>query len=136
LGTRNVGTGWAVVCVGELLAQRDAGQAHDVVLRQLDAVAAALGDALFGVIVAYEPVWAIGTGKTATPQDAQSIHAVLRQRLQRYSAGDVPILYGGSVKADNAQALLAMPDIDGALVGGAALDAKAFAAICAAAFAS
>lgn len=121
-----------VVCVGELLAEREAGQAHTVVRRQLNAVVALLARDISQIVVAYEPVWAIGTGKTATPQDAQDIHRVLRDGLADAGAAEVPILYGGSVKADNAAALVAMPDIDGALVGGAALDAVSFSAICAA----
>lgn len=122
-----------VVCVGETLAERESGNAKNVVVRQLSAVIATLGEQLHQMVVAYEPVWAIGTGKTATAQDAQAIHKTLREVLAERRAEDVSILYGGSVKADNAGALLAMPDIDGALVGGAALDAEAFAAICAAA---
>jgi triosephosphate isomerase (TIM) len=121
-----------VVCVGETLAQREAGQADAVVLGQLNAVTSLLGQLADRIIVAYEPVWAIGTGKTASAQDAQAIHATLRQKLNTCGAVSVPILYGGSVKADNATSLFAMPDIDGGLIGGAALDAKAFLAICAA----
>jgi len=115
-----------VVCVGETLAERERGAMHDVILRQLDAVATRLGDAMARTVVAYEPVWAIGTGRTATPAQAQEVHALLRsqQRMSR-----VPLLYGGSVKAANAAALFAEDDIDGALVGGASLDAKEFLAI-------
>jgi triosephosphate isomerase len=121
-----------IVCVGELLSEREAGRAIEVVSRQLRAALTAAGSAVSKFIVAYEPVWAIGTGKTATPQDAQTVHAALRAVLHASGVPQVPILYGGSVKADNARSLLAMEDIDGALVGGAALDASAFAAICAA----
>ena len=126
-----------IVCVGETLAQREAGETEAVVAEQLDAVIAQAGaGALARSVVAYEPVWAIGTGKTATPEQAQSVHAFIRGRIAGADAGvanDLRILYGGSVKAGNAQALFAMADIDGALVGGAALDAAEFAAICRAA---
>ena len=121
-----------VVCLGETLAERDAGQTLDVVGRQFDAVAAALGARLALVALAYEPVWAIGTGRTATPAEAQAVHGFLRQRLEAAGAGDVKVLYGGSVKAANAAELFAMPDIDGGLVGGASLDANEFLAIAAA----
>ena len=122
-----------IVCVGETLAQREAGQTEQVVLSQIDAVLAkvALGD-LTKIVVAYEPVWAIGTGKTATPEMAQDVHAILRKRLQekdKAAAEQVKILYGGSMKPDNAQALLAMADIDGGLIGGASLKAQDFLAI-------
>ena len=118
-----------VVCVGETLAERDAGTTDAVVLRQLDTVLAAIGDAAAKIVVAYEPVWAIGTGRTATPQQAQDVHARLRKRLKAAGAGDVPVLYGGSVKAANAAALFAMKDVDGGLVGNASLDANEFLAI-------
>ena len=118
-----------IVCVGETLAERDAGQTQAVVGRQFDAVAAVLGGQVALVVLAYEPVWAIGTGVTATPAEAQEVHALLRQRLAGAGAADVPVLYGGSVKAANAAALFAMPDIDGGLIGGASLDAKEFLAI-------
>ena len=118
-----------VVCVGETLAERDAGATQTVVGRQFDAVAAVLQQRLALVVVAYEPVWAIGTGRTATPGEAQAVHAFLRERLQRAGAPDVTLLYGGSVKSGNAGALFAMPDIDGGLVGGASLDANEFLAI-------
>jgi triosephosphate isomerase (TIM) len=121
-----------VVCVGETLAEREAGQADAIVLSQLDTVVALLGEALREIVVAYEPVWAIGTGKTASAEDAQAVHATLRHRLDLCGALSVPILYGGSVKPDNAKQLFAMPDIDGGLIGGAALDAAGFLAICAA----
>ena len=122
-----------IVCVGETLAERDAGQTQDVVSRQLDAVLKTLpADAVGKLVVAYEPVWAIGTGKTATPQMAQEVHAILRALLNRKApeaGASVQILYGGSMKPDNARELLAMPDIDGGLIGGAALKAADFLAI-------
>ena len=113
-----------ILCVGETLPEREAGRTREVVARQLDAVLAkgAPGDA----VLAYEPVWAIGTGRTATPQQAQEVHAFLRQRVTAATR----ILYGGSVKADNAAALFAMPDVDGGLIGGASLQAQDFIAIC------
>lgn len=126
-----------VVCVGETLAERDAGQTDAVVLRQLAAVLAQLLVAGPGkVVLAYEPVWAIGTGRQATPEQAQAVHALLRGRLASADEGlaaGVRILYGGSVKAGNAAGLFAMPDVDGVLVGGASLDAREFLQICAAA---
>jgi len=97
--------------------------------RQLDAVVAALGKDLPRIVLAYEPVWAIGTGKTASPAQAQEVHALLRKALGRARAADVRVLYGGSVKAANAKALFAMQDVDGGLVGGASLDADEFLAI-------
>ncbi|MEP7330073.1 MAG: triose-phosphate isomerase, partial [Betaproteobacteria bacterium] len=118
-----------VVCVGETLAQRDAGSTEAVVGRQFDAVAGALQQRMALTVVAYEPVWAIGTGRTATPEQAQAVHAFLRARLRQASAPEVSLLYGGSVKASNAAALFAMPDIDGGLVGGASLDANEFIAV-------
>ena len=118
-----------IACVGETLAEREAGATEAVVLRQLDAVLVALSGAAKRMVVAYEPVWAIGTGKTARPEEAQAVHATLRARLEASGAGDVPLLYGGSVKGDNAAALFAQKDIDGALVGGASLQAKEFLAI-------
>jgi triosephosphate isomerase len=121
-----------VVCVGETLAEREAGQWQSVVGRQFDAVAAALGADLPLIALAYEPVWAIGTGRTATPAQAQEVHAFLRQGLARAGKAaqeSMQVLYGGSVKAANAGALFAQPDIDGALVGGASLDAAEFLAI-------
>jgi triosephosphate isomerase (TIM) len=125
-----------VACVGETLGEREAGQLQDVLLRQLDAVLDALpGDAGKTLVIAYEPVWAIGTGKTATPADASEAHAVVRGRLaERYGddiAAELPILYGGSVKPDNAAELLAAYGVDGLLVGGASLDPEGFARICA-----
>ncbi|MEP7275541.1 MAG: triose-phosphate isomerase [Betaproteobacteria bacterium] len=118
-----------VVCVGETLAEREANATVAVVTRQFAAVASALGDDLPRIVLAYEPVWAIGTGRTASPAQAQEVHALLRQALGRARAADVRVLYGGSVKAANAKALFAMPDVDGGLVGGASLDAAEFLAI-------
>lgn len=124
-----------VVCVGETLAERDAGRTGEVVQRQLAAVIDVLGDDLGSVVLAYEPVWAIGTGQTASPQQAQDVHALLRAQLAAATpaASVMRILYGGSVKADNAATLFSQPDIDGGLIGGAALEAGAFTAICRAA---
>jgi triosephosphate isomerase len=121
-----------IVCVGETLSEREAGKTLDVVLRQLDAVSSILGEHVGLGVVAYEPVWAIGTGKVATPEDAQAVHAAIRERLGRASAGlaeQTRVLYGGSVKAENARDLLGQPDIDGALVGGASLTIAAFGPI-------
>jgi len=122
-----------IVCVGETLAEREAGQTDAVVRRQMDAVLAKLDAAgLVKIVIAYEPVWAIGTGKTATPEMAQEVHAAIRARLaavDRDAAAKVPILYGGSMKPDNAKELLAMADIDGGLIGGASLKAADFLAI-------
>ena len=118
-----------IVCVGETLAERDAGATGAVVERQLGAVVDAMGTMLHHVVVAYEPVWAIGTGRTASPAQAQEVHAQVRAQLRRSGAGEVPLLYGGSVKAANAAALYAMPDVDGGLVGGASLDAHELLAI-------
>jgi len=112
--------------VGETLAEREAGRTEEVVGRQLAAVAFA------GGVMAYEPVWAIGTGRNATPEQAQEVHAFLRQRLP----ADTSILYGGSVKPQNAVAIFAMPDVDGGLIGGASLVAADFLAIVRAAAAS
>lgn len=131
-----------ILCVGETLAERDAGQTLAVVRRQLDTVFSALGSA--GVptaawrplVVAYEPVWAIGTGRTATPGQAQEVHADIRATVARRDAtisDDLRILYGGSVKASNAKDLFAMRDIDGGLIGGASLQAAEFVTICKAA---
>jgi triosephosphate isomerase len=122
-----------IVCVGESLAEREAGKTADVVGAQTDAVLAAIDAAqLTKIVIAYEPVWAIGTGKTATPEMAQEVHAMLRERLiaKDATAGEaVQILYGGSMKPDNAKDLLAMQDIDGGLIGGASLKASDFLAI-------
>jgi triosephosphate isomerase len=124
-----------IVCVGETLAEREAGQTDAVVKRQLSAVIHTLAHCISQVVVAYEPVWAIGTGKTASPDQAQAVHATLRTQLRAASpkADEMKLLYGGSVKADNAAELFAQPDIDGGLIGGAALKAADFAAICRAA---
>ena len=124
-----------IVCVGESLAERDADQTEAVVKRQLAAVIQALAHCAGEIVVAYEPVWAIGTGRTATPDQAQQVHAVLRAQLQAATghADRMHILYGGSVKPDNAATLFAMPDIDGGLIGGASLKAADFVAICRAA---
>ena len=124
-----------IVCVGETLAEREAGQTDAVVKRQLSAVIHTLAHCISQVVVAYEPVWAIGTGKTASPEQAQAVHAVLRAQLMAATqkAGDMKILYGGSVKADNATTLFSLPDVDGGLIGGASLKAADFSAICRAA---
>ena len=118
-----------IVCVGETLAERDAGATDAVVERQLGAVVDSMGPGLTRIVLAYEPVWAIGTGRTASPGQAQEVHARLRAQLARSGAGEVAVLYGGSVKAANAAALYAMPDVDGGLVGGASLDAHELLAI-------
>ena len=122
-----------VVCVGETLAQREAGETEVVICGQLQAVLDAVAaDDLARIVVAYEPVWAIGTGKTATPQIAQEAHALLRGRVARKNApvaAGMQILYGGSMKPDNAKELMAQPDIDGGLIGGAALKAADFLGI-------
>ncbi len=117
-----------IVCVGETLAQRDAGQTEDAVKRQLAAVIHINGHCISEIVVAYEPVWAIGTGRTATPGQAQAVHAVLRHQLHAASNKDerVCILYGGSMNAANAAELLAQPDIGGGLIGGASLKAADF----------
>lgn len=122
-----------ILCVGETLAEREANRTEEVIARQLDAVLKKSGIASFGnAIVAYEPVWAIGTGKTATPQQAQNMHAFIRQKLaslDRNIAGGVRILYGGSVKGANAIELFGQPDIDGGLIGGASLQVEEFVTI-------
>lgn len=117
-----------IVCLGETLAERDAGRTLAVVERQLGAVLSLLGADAARIVVAYEPVWAIGTGRTATPREAQGVHAALRAQLAGALAqgAQVPVLYGGSMNAANAAELLAQPDIDGGLVGGAALKAPDF----------
>jgi triosephosphate isomerase len=131
----------AVLCVGETLDERRAGRTEEAVGRQLDAVLAlpGLGEVLDHLVVAYEPVWAIGTGETATPEQAQTVHAWIRARIAARDparAASLRILYGGSVKPDNAAELFAMADIDGGLIGGAALKAESFLAICSAAAAA
>ena len=126
-----------ILCVGETLDEREAGITADVVIRQLDAVLAVAGvTALTRAVLAYEPVWAIGTGRTASPQQAQEVHALIRSRIAVADAAvahGVRILYGGSVKPANAKELFGQADIDGGLIGGASLVAEDFLAICAAA---
>ncbi len=122
-----------IVCVGETLAERESGRTDEIVGQQMTAVLSVIdaGD-LANIVIAYEPVWAIGTGKTATPQMAQDVHAGLREKLAQKdvaAAAGVQILYGGSMKPENAAELMAMPDIDGGLIGGAALKAADFLAI-------
>jgi triosephosphate isomerase len=124
-------------CVGETLDERESSRTNEVVARQIDAVLAVTGVRAFArAIIAYEPVWAIGTGRNASPEQAQEVHAMVRTKLAALDAmiaQSVRILYGGSVKGSNAQELFSMPDIDGGLVGGASLKADEFAQICAAA---
>jgi len=131
-----------VFCVGETLAEHEAGLTEVIVASQMDAVMATLGEQEFAkamqlnMVFAYEPVWAIGTGKTASPEQAQTVHQFIRNRIARRNAeaaSKVRIIYGGSVKAKNAQELFAMPDVDGGLVGGASLIADEFVDICRAA---
>ncbi|MET3106585.1 triosephosphate isomerase [Oxalobacteraceae bacterium GrIS 2.11] len=126
-----------IICVGETLLERKAGETEQVVARQLTVVLQAIGqNALKNVVVAYEPVWAIGTGVTATPEMAQRVHAYLRAQIAGFDADvarRIQILYGGSMKPDNAASLLAMPDIDGGLIGGASLKSADFLGIIAAA---
>ena len=124
-----------IVCVGETLSEREQGLTEFIVRRQLSAVIQLNGHCISEIVVAYEPVWAIGTGKTATPTEAQAVHAVLRTQLRAATeqADRVRILYGGSMNAANAAELLAQPDIDGGLIGGAALKAPDFLTIVAAA---
>jgi len=124
----------AIVCVGEMLAERDAGQAESVVKRQLVSGLEGLTVAdMERIIIAYEPVWAIGTGKTATPEQAQEMHGFIRKTVSETNGNEtadkVRILYGGSVKPDNISTLMSQQDVDGALVGGASLDAESFAQI-------
>ncbi len=126
-----------VLCIGETLQQRERGETESVLVDQLESVIHTVSINLFKhAVIAYEPVWAIGTGLTATPEQAQAVHAFIRGHLAKHHvdvANTVRILYGGSVKADNAKGLFAMPDIDGGLVGGASLDANSFIEICRAA---
>ncbi|MBV7546595.1 triose-phosphate isomerase [Pseudomonas sp. PDM26] len=126
-----------VLCIGETLEQREAGKTIEVVSAQLDSIIDELGVGVFAkAVIAYEPVWAIGTGLTASPQQAQDVHAAIRARLAEKNsevAQSVRLLYGGSVKAANAVELFGMPDIDGGLIGGASLNADEFGAICRAA---
>jgi triosephosphate isomerase len=124
-----------IVCVGETLAEREAGRTEEIVKRQLAAVIHTNGHCISEIVVAYEPVWAIGTGKTASPQEAQHVHAVLRSQLRAATeqADRMLILYGGSMNAANAAQLLSQDDIDGGLVGGASLKAADFLSIIAAA---
>jgi triosephosphate isomerase (TIM) len=120
-----------IVCVGETLAEREAGKTEEVVKRQLAAVIHTNGHCISEIVLAYEPVWAIGTGKTATPEQAQAVHALLRAQLNAASkqADRIQIVYGGSMNAANAATLLAQPDIDGGLIGGASLKAADFLSI-------
>jgi len=120
-----------IVCVGESWAEREAGSGEGVVKRQLDAVVSRIGSRIAETVIAYEPVWAIGTGRSATPELAQAVHEVLRARLREHgaAAANVSLLYGGSVKAGNAKALFACADIDGGLIGGASLNVDEFLAI-------
>jgi len=126
-----------ILCLGERLEEREAGITEEVVARQLDAVIKTAGIECFSdAVVAYEPVWAIGTGRTATPEQAEEVHAFIRLQLARHDDGiadTIRIIYGGSVKADNARDLFSRPDIDGGLIGGASLNAADFLAICQAA---
>ena len=126
-----------VLCLGETLLERERGETESVIFRQLDAVLDRVGvSMLVGVVLAYEPVWAIGTGVTASPAQAQEVHAAIRARLRSFDvelAESMRIVYGGSVKPGNAVELFAQPDIDGGLIGGAALDLGDFLAICRAA---
>lgn len=126
-----------ILCVGETLEEREAGQVAAVIGEQLDALLSLAGVACFAhLVVAYEPVWAIGTGQTASPEQAQEVHALIRDKIAQLDASiaaSLQILYGGSVKPDNAATLFSQQDIDGGLIGGAALDADSFLAICAAA---
>jgi triosephosphate isomerase len=126
-----------ILCVGETLEERERDATREVVLRQLDAVVSAAGVGAFArAVVAYEPVWAIGTGRTATPAQAQDVHALIRGRVAEKDAtiaASLRVLYGGSVKAANAAELFSKPDVDGGLIGGASLKSEDFAGICAAA---
>jgi triosephosphate isomerase len=123
-----------ILCVGETLEERQTNKTKDVILRQINTVIKEVGiDAFRDAVIAYEPVWAIGTGMTATPDQAQEIHAFIRSTLADINsviANQLRIIYGGSANADNAKLLFSMPDIDGGLIGGASLDAEAFSKIC------
>jgi len=126
-----------ILCIGETSVEREKNKTDAIISEQLESVIEDLGiEAFKQAIVAYEPVWAIGTGLTASPEQAQAVHLFIREKIAQHDksiANSLSILYGGSVKADNAAGLFAMPDIDGGLVGGASLDAKSFLAICQAA---
>ncbi len=124
-----------IVCVGETLGERDAGATEEIVGRQLGSVVSLLGARIGGIVLAYEPVWAIGTGKTATPDQVEAVHGFLRKTLAAATpaSDSIRILYGGSVKADNAAELFVRQNIDGGLIGGASLKAAEFVAICRAA---
>jgi triosephosphate isomerase len=126
-----------ILCVGETLEERESNRTFEVIDTQLKAVLDLCGvESLKKAVIAYEPVWAIGTGRTASTEQAQEVHAYIRQKIAALDAtvaAGLQILYGGSVKADNAQALFSQPDVDGGLIGGASLDAKSFLAICTAA---
>jgi triosephosphate isomerase len=119
-----------ILCVGESWAERESGTGEAVVLRQLEAVVSRIGRRIAETVIAYEPVWAIGTGRSATPEQAQAVHEVLRNQLRKHEAAEsVSLLYGGSVKVGNAKALFACADIDGGLIGGASLNVDEFLAI-------
>lgn len=120
-----------VVCIGESDAEHQAGQTEDVLRQQLKPLFTLSAQQFENVVIAYEPVWAIGTGKSATPEQAQHVHAYIKQLLKQHQLPDVPVVYGGSVNAANAAQLFAMPDINGALVGGASLQAADFLSIAA-----
>ena len=125
-----------IICFGETLAERQQEKTFEVIAQHLDAVYAAHPELLATSVIAYEPIWAIGTGETATPEQAQAVHEFIRQHVAKFDANaaqNIRIIYGGSVNADNCQALFAKPDIDGALVGGASLKPAEFTAICLAA---
>ncbi|MAA73057.1 MAG: triose-phosphate isomerase [Bermanella sp.] len=123
-----------ILCVGETLSQRESGETMAVIVAQIEAVLSKAGIAGFNnAVIAYEPVWAIGTGKTATPEQAQDVHKAIREYLAQYDATiaeTIQIVYGGSVKPNNAEAIFAQPDVDGALVGGASLNSNDFVKIC------